>query len=98
MQKNLEIYVCDWGYEQTNIDYYLVIKKTTKSVWLQKIGKFFLGLDSPMSAYVMPDPTVVDADCPVIMSRIGKNDGWIKIGRHYGYRWDGKKQLCSWWA
>lgn len=34
-----DILVCSWGYEQTNIDYYEVVKILPKSVVIQEIGQ-----------------------------------------------------------
>ena len=32
-----DIYYCSWGYEQTNIDYYMVVKVTKNSAWLASL-------------------------------------------------------------
>ena len=45
-----------WGYDQTNIDYYKVIRKTATMVEVRAIGQKFVEADSSMSEYVMPDP------------------------------------------
>lgn len=36
------IFVSSWGYDQTNIDFYKVIKMTDKTVWLQEVEKEYL--------------------------------------------------------
>jgi len=45
-----------WGYDQTNIDYYKVIRKTAAMVEVVAIGQKFVEAASYMSEYVMPDP------------------------------------------
>ena len=45
-----------WGYDQTNIDYYKVIRKTATMVELRAIGQKYVEASSSMSEYVMPDP------------------------------------------
>jgi len=45
-----------WGYDQTNIDYYKVVRKTAAMVEVVAIGQFFVEADSSMSEYVMPNP------------------------------------------
>jgi hypothetical protein len=45
-----------WGYDQTNIDYYKVIRKTAAMVEVQAIGQFYVEAQSSMSEYVMPNP------------------------------------------
>ena len=50
------ILVNSWGYDQTNIDYYKVIRKTAAMVELRAIGQKYVESASDMSEYVMPDP------------------------------------------
>lgn len=54
-----DIYYDSWGYEQTNIDFYLVTEVKNKSVMLQEIGCTFCegGKGSGMSSNVKPDIT-----------------------------------------
>lgn len=47
-----------WGYDQTNIEYFKVIRKTAAMVELQAIGQIYLESESSMSEYVMPAPEV----------------------------------------
>lgn len=51
-----DIWSSSWGYDQTNVEYYKVIKKTEKMVWLRAIGQKYVESCSDMSEYVMPDP------------------------------------------
>ena len=44
-----------WGYDQTNIDYYKVIRKTASMVEIRKIGQKLVQRDSDMSEYVIAD-------------------------------------------
>jgi len=44
-----------WGYDQTNIDYYKVIRKTASMVEIRKIGQKLVQRDSDMSEYVVAD-------------------------------------------
>jgi hypothetical protein len=36
------IFVSSWGYDQTNIDFYKVVKMTDKTVWLQEVEKEYV--------------------------------------------------------
>lgn len=47
----------NWGYDQTNIDYYLVVGRTPKMATLQKIGATRVG-ESGFYHKLQPDPTV----------------------------------------
>ena len=33
-----DILICEWGWEQTNVDFYQVVRTTTKSVWIRQIN------------------------------------------------------------
>jgi hypothetical protein len=35
-----DILVCCWGYGQTNVDFYKVVKKSKRCIWLQKIEHY----------------------------------------------------------
>ena len=54
-----DIFVSSWGYDQTNIDYYVVesVTKSGKSVKVHKIGSKVVGA-SGTSDKVVPDPSV----------------------------------------
>lgn len=36
--KEGSIFYSSWGYDQTNIDFYQVVKATAKTVWLRKLN------------------------------------------------------------
>ena len=44
-----------WGYDQTNVYFYQVVRRSDKSVWLQRIaGESILGTEGFMSDKVRP--------------------------------------------
>ena len=45
-----------WGYDQTNIDSYEVVSRTTKTVQLRPIAQRLVGATGDMSEYVEPIP------------------------------------------
>ena len=49
-----DILVSAWGWEQTNIDFYKVIKTTDKSVWLQPIKQQTVQQTGWLSEKVIP--------------------------------------------
>ena len=53
------IYVSSWGWEQTNVDYYKVTKRTAKTITLQGIGSKLTQQLTAMSETVAPDPDSV---------------------------------------
>jgi len=52
------IFKSSWGYDQTNIDFYKVTKKTATSVYLQKVGSQVVEVTGWAHQNVIPDPAV----------------------------------------
>ena len=50
-----QIVYSSWGYDQTNIDFYKVIRKTAAMVELRAIGQKYVESTSSMSEYVVAD-------------------------------------------
>jgi len=46
---------CSWGYEQTNVDYFQVVKATKRSVTLREIAAKSVGATGPMSDRCAPE-------------------------------------------
>lgn len=90
-----DIFVSNWGYDQTNIDFYKVVavsKSGGPGVKIVKLGKVFLK-KKPGEDYqdaVVPDKDRVISDA--VAKRIGKS-GSIKINSYaWAYPWDGKPE------
>lgn len=83
-----DFFVCSWGYDQTNVDFYKVIEVTPsgKSIKVQQWSKAFTSRGGPQENVVPGDaPTTVrvwnedysdqtEQDAPVTMHRIKR--GW----------------------
>lgn len=52
-----EIIYNSWGYDQTNIDWYVIVKRTDHFVWLQPIAGHSIPSDgvAPMAGYTEPE-------------------------------------------
>lgn len=50
------IYRSMWGYEQTNVDYYEVVKATAKTATLRQIATETIRAAGQMAEYVVPSP------------------------------------------
>lgn len=50
---------CSWGYEQTNIDYYLVQRRSAAFAWLVPIGKKNVQNTEWLQGTCEPDPTKI---------------------------------------
>lgn len=46
-----------WGYEQTNIDYWIIVKRSGDWLWLDAIGKKNMVETGSMRGTCEPDPT-----------------------------------------
>ena len=49
-----DVLVASWGYDQTNIDFYQVVRATKASVWLQPMSQEIVKAGGFMSEYVVP--------------------------------------------
>lgn len=55
-----DVLYSSWGYDQTNVDFYKVVRRTASSVWLVRIGaRHVPGSEGFMSERTVPDPDVV---------------------------------------
>lgn len=55
--KPFDILSSSWGYDQTNVDYYSVVRATDKTVWLQPIrGHMVSSEGGSMCGYSVPVP------------------------------------------
>lgn len=101
-----DVFVCTWGYGQTNVDFYMVIKLTTKMAWLAKLAAQTTRRDTSMSGYTMPvlvhPNTLGNGRQYRIQSTItsmSSNKPFFRITNYsIAYPWDGKEQFFSEWA
>ena len=85
----------DWGYEQTNIDFYIIVERSGVSVTLQEIGGI-RKYSSDMSGTVTPDTTKKIGE--PFKKRINKY-GNISLTSYSGaYLYDGKPKMFSTYA
>ena len=84
-----------WGWEQTNIDFYLITDRKNNTLTLQRIGEK-REYSSSMSGTTTPDPSKF-IDEP-FKKRISKN-GYINLASYSCTRlYDGKPKSWSSWA
>lgn len=93
-----DIYVCSWGYDQTNIDYYKVLEVKNKSVVIASIGqdRTYTG---HMQGECKPLPNVVIGN-PITKRIIPNgNSTSLKITSFsWAYPWSGKTNHFTEWA
>ncbi len=92
-----------WGYEQTNVDWYVVTRASKAYVWLRPIASTMETSESvgPMSGQCAP---ALDADCRVIVSEKGKetkhaaNGQSVRFKHGAGSKYAGGTVYESWYA
>lgn len=94
-----DIYVCSWGYDQTNIDYYKVTNVKNKTVNLVSIGQN-RNYTGTMQGECVPDPSVTGNK--IYTKRMidnGNNSVSFKMTSYsWAYKWNGKTNHFTEWA
>lgn len=91
-----DIYYSSWGYDQTNVDFYMVVGKTPKTVKVVKIPTASTNISDLKSGttYVVPaeiNVSDVNAD-DVMVKRINKDGGFRVASYANAYKWNGQPQ------
>lgn len=90
-----------WGYDQTNTDFYKVVKKTEKSVWLQPVHGV-VEETGFMSGNSIASDMPHSYKNKIIVKRIKKYGDDESCGGWYGsetvWPWDNKPKMTSWYA
>jgi len=91
------ILVASWGYEQTNVDFYVVVEMTAKTVKLLPMNKTSRQSEGYSS---MAGTTRATKDIKFRAEVIKrKASEWIKVTEcSRAHLWNGKKQYESWYA
>jgi hypothetical protein len=87
------VFVCNWGYDQTNIDFYMITKVTPKTVTLTQIGA-----TRDEKGYLWPNTEVLtDKVLKNKKPKFYSHGVWINITTYSGAGlWDGKGQADTW--
>lgn len=91
-----DILYSSWGYDQTNVDFYQVVKVTPSTIGIRKIDSD-LKATGFMCGHVTAKPGQFVSD-EVMVKRPDRN-GYIKISSYASAnKWDGKPKYQSWYA
>jgi hypothetical protein len=89
-----DILYSSWGYDQTNIDFYEVVRTTKKSVEIRKLAQtieetgFMSGKTSPLAGQYTGEK---------MLKRVGP-DNTVKIESYaWAWVWDGQPKYNSWY-
>ena len=89
-----DILVSSWGYDQTNVSFYEVVKVTAATVRVRRRNASVTSSGN-MSGYSVPSEGFFDSET---LSRTVKDDAIRIESYERAYRWDGKPKHCSWYA
>ena len=93
------VFVSSWGYEQTNVSFYRVIKRTAKMVTLQRIGSETMTTQTAMSGTVIPDFSRPMGEPFRVKIHTYSDRPCVAISSYETARlWDGTEQFTSSWA
>lgn len=85
-----------WGWEQTNIDFFQIVKVTKSNVFLRPITQHVTEYNSSMSEYVAPNPDQFYSE-EVTQHKV--SSGWYVSFKHgAGNRYDGTPKYQSHYA
>ena len=96
-----DIFYSSWGYDQTNIDFYEVVKVYNKKVAIRKISSYLVrGEEGFMQGHVLPTPhDFVGEEMIKTVLPSTNNSCSFKIKSYaYAWPWEGKEMWCSWYA
>ena len=89
-----DILVSSWGYDQTNVSFYEVVKVTPATIRVRRRNAEVKSRGN-MSGYSVPSEGFFDSET---LSRTVKDDAIRIESYERACRWDGNPQHCSWYA
>lgn len=88
MKRNDEFFYSSWGYEQTNIDFYKVLKRTAATVTLVAV-EADITQSGNMSYYAKPTNKVIGKPFRRKLT-VDSNWTFVKVSSYeYAHPWDG---------
>lgn len=93
-----------WGYDQTNVDFYRIVKTTANFVWLQPICAqteetgFMCGNSTPAIDTDGDNPTKWGFADKGQVTKHKASGGHVSMKYGCGSKWDGQPMRASWYA
>ena len=86
-----------WGWEQTNIDFYQVVKRTDASIWIRPIA---YKLSSHGAGYMSGNKVALKDQftSEEITRKAVRFGNGCNFDYGWGRKWDGRPVSCSWYA
>lgn len=84
------------GYNQTNVNYYKIVKRTEKTLTIQKIGDKVVDGDPLRVYHTIPDESVLDGEpFKVWLNKYGTAAIRNSYGEERLSDWDGEPKWCN---
>lgn len=96
-----DVFVCSWGYDQTNIDFYQVAEVKGRQVVIRQItSRLVNGEEGFMQGRSIPNKNNFKGEPMSKLVQSGyENRPSLKIESYaWASLWDGKPEWCSWYA
>lgn len=97
-----DIVVSSWGYDQTNVDFYRIIKRTEKSVTIRRLKSkvtitgYMSGTSLPLNEFEKDSKELTRK---IHVSNAENKELYVKISSFsFAYLWDKTPAVCSWYA
>lgn len=90
-----DIFVSSWGYDQTNVDYYQVVKRTAKTVTVKELEKVVVSGGRGPTERVMPVKDRFNPRGKTLRKKLKDYSGvpYLDLSSYASaYLWDGKPQ------
>jgi hypothetical protein len=94
-----------WGYGQTNVNFWIVTKRTKTQVTLEELQPLTINHTGGMSGEAVPGGVwteLKDKERVIVrkLHRTDKGKEYARMRPTYGtiHPWDGTPQYCSWYA
>ena len=93
-----DILVSSWGYDQTNVDFYQVVRVTRSSVGIRQI-KADVSETGFMSGQSVPRVGEFHEAYPKVLTKRPNEHGRVRIASYAtAFPWSGKPSFTSWYA
>ena len=92
-----DIFSNSWGYDQTNVDWYEVVRVSKASVWIRAI-KSKTTETGMMCGESVPCPGEFVGPEEIKRIKFVNNEPWLNFPYGAGKLWDGKPRYKSWYA
>lgn len=94
-----DILVSTWGYDQTNVDFYVVVGKTAKNVRIQKVKTVREHREDPMHYHAVPDVNAIEGKPMLRKITLCMGNEYVAPDEYArATQWDGRPYLGTCYA